>query len=270
MLSEQAVRMEPSALKHYHMEEFNPKLFHGSFFSPSSDETILEELFRFPIKKLHQILKSGEIKGDTLIDFSAGPVIFQLLSVCEYFKEITVLEFNDKCIQDLQKWIKKEKDAYDWSHASKIVTELEGKSDKWKQKEEALRSRIKQILKCDFTKQNPTDPVVLPKADCAISLYMMNFVCKDLDSYRDYLKKVSSMLKVGGHLLIFGGFDARFYTVGNHKFHKLSFDEKFLRKALGETGFSIKHFDAIESQVRNEFVYYGHVWFVSALKTREI
>uniref|UniRef100_A0A8C5R978 Uncharacterized protein n=1 Tax=Leptobrachium leishanense TaxID=445787 RepID=A0A8C5R978_9ANUR len=165
--------------------------------------------------------------------------------------------------------MKKERNAIDWSHASQTVAALEGKSDKWKEKEESLRHRVKKILKCDFERDNPTHPVVLKKADCLLSLYVLHFVSKDLDAFCSNLRKVSSMLKLGGRLLLFGGFNANYYTVDGEAFHLLPLDEPFVRKALLETGFIVLNLEMIESTVRNEVVYYEHIYFIDAVKVIE-
>uniref|UniRef100_A0A8C5R8B8 Nicotinamide N-methyltransferase n=1 Tax=Leptobrachium leishanense TaxID=445787 RepID=A0A8C5R8B8_9ANUR len=265
--SSQILSMDRSALKYYHVHDPDPKQLHERYYSAAADCNIFEELFIFPIKQLLKI--SGTIKGESMIDLSAGPTIFHLIAICEGFKEITILECADSCIVELEKWMKKEQDAIDLSHTSQIVAALEGNSDKWEEKEESLRGRIKHVLKCDFDKDNPTHPVVLKKADCLLSMSILNLVSKDHDTYCRNIRKMSSMLNVGGHLLLFGGFNSSFYTVGCESFHALSCDEPFVRKAVQKAGFTIIIFETLESKVRNEVVHYEHVYFIEALKVRE-
>ncbi|XP_053308405.1 nicotinamide N-methyltransferase-like [Spea bombifrons] len=255
--------------KFYHLHEFDTKGLFDRYFSATADKLYYDEVVVFPMKVLHKAVAKGNIRGEVLIDVSVGPTFHQLLSVSEYFKEITVLEFSDACIKDLENWVKKGDDAFDLSHTSKFLTELQETNDKWEEKEENVRKRIKHILKCDFTKKNPTDPVVLPKADCIVSYFGINVVSKDQKSYSDNLKKLSIMLKPGGRLLLFGGFNAVFFTLADEKFHTLSYDEAFLRKALAEAGFAIDGLEVLESKMRNESFYCEHICFVNALKIKE-
>uniref|UniRef100_A0A8C5R804 Phenylethanolamine N-methyltransferase n=1 Tax=Leptobrachium leishanense TaxID=445787 RepID=A0A8C5R804_9ANUR len=263
----QVLNMDHSALKHYHLHDFDPRRLHETYYSASADSKMKEDIVLFPIKQLMKI--SGRIKGESVIDCSVGCDIFHLLPICEGFQDIAILESADSCIVELEKWTKKEQDAIDLSHASQIVTALEGNSDKWKEKEESLRQRIKNILKCDFERDNPTHPVVLKKADCLLSLYVLHFVSKDLDVFCSNLQKFSSILKLGGRLLLFGGFNATFYTVDGEAFHLLPLDEPFVRKALLETGFVVLNLETIENKVRNELAHYEHIYFIDALKVRE-
>ncbi|XP_075462708.1 uncharacterized protein LOC142498087 [Ascaphus truei] len=62
-------------------------------------------------------------------------------------------------------------------------------SDGWEEKEEKLRRAIKRVVKCDFTKANPLDPVVVPQADVLVSKWYLEAASKDHNSYLSNLKK---------------------------------------------------------------------------------
>ncbi|KAM8927191.1 nicotinamide N-methyltransferase-like [Pelodytes ibericus] len=228
-----------------------------------------KEVFLFPMHQLIKYMASAHISGDTLIDCSIGPTIFHMLPICEHFKDIIILETSDACVTEMEKWMNKEEDAFDWSHASKVTKELKRPSDDLEEIEEDLRRRIRKILKYDFTKTNPTEPVVLQGADCVLSLFVLIAVSKDQDAYCQNLRQLSCMLKLGGHLLLFVVLNANHYMVGEHKFHKLNIDEVFIRKTLGDTGFSIEHFETTKCEEPNEFSNYEQVCFISAVKMRE-
>lgn len=71
-------------------------------------------------------VSTGSVRGDLLIDIGSGPTIYQLLSACEAFREIIVSDYTPQNLQELQKWLKKEPGAYDWSSIVQHVCELEG------------------------------------------------------------------------------------------------------------------------------------------------
>ncbi|KAM8927183.1 nicotinamide N-methyltransferase-like [Pelodytes ibericus] len=212
----------------------------------------------------------SRIKGDTLIEFSAGPAIFHFFPVCKFFKDIIILESNDDCVRDVQKWLNNEEGAFDWSHASKKLSELEGDRDNWKEKEEDLRRRIKRILKCDFTKENPTHPDVLQKADCVCNMFVLGNISKDLDEYCHNLKIISSMLKLGGRLLLTGFFNASFFMLGEHKYHILGFTEEEFRKAVRDCGFCIERLEVMDSKICSDVLYYEQVFYMSAVKEKDL
>lgn len=69
---------------------------------------------------------AGGVGGDILIDIGTGPTIYQLLSACEAFREIIATDYTEQNLQELERWLKKEPGAYDWSSVVQYVCELEG------------------------------------------------------------------------------------------------------------------------------------------------
>ncbi|XP_053311769.1 nicotinamide N-methyltransferase-like [Spea bombifrons] len=259
--------MASTPSKYYHVHEFDPIHLLDIYCSPNIDEALLEDMIIDPMEYLYKV--SGLIKGDMLIDITIGPVICHLLPICEFFKEITVLEFNDLCISELEKWIKGHDEAYDWSHASKFVTDLEGKSGWWQEKETMLKRKMNRIVKCDLSKDNPTDPLVLPKADCVISGYLLEVTSKDKNEYMSNLRKISSLLKPGGRLILLAAINMSYYKIGEHKYASLSYDEEFLKVALKSEGYTIESYETKVRKTLTDFDDHKKAVFLIALKQKE-
>ncbi|XP_011781346.1 PREDICTED: zinc finger protein 92-like [Colobus angolensis palliatus] len=98
---------------------------------------------------------TGGLQGDTLIDIGSGPTIYQVLAACESFRDITLSDFTDRNREELEKWLKKEPGAYDWTPVVKFACELEGNSGRWEKEEEKLWAAVKRVLKCDVHLGNP-------------------------------------------------------------------------------------------------------------------
>ncbi|MEE6516856.1 hypothetical protein FKM82_026648 [Ascaphus truei] len=261
--------MDSSLHKHYHDEEFDPKGLLDTFYCDEK-YPLIDEGVGFPLKKLHETFSSGRVTGDTLIDISAGPSIYHLLSACDIFKEIIVIEFTEPNIQEFDKWLKKDPGAADWSYAAKAVCELEGNREGWQVKEDKVRRVIKQVVKWDVTKDNPLDPVVLPQVDCVLSVWVLHGISRDKEAYRSNLKKIASLLNIGGLLLLFGAFNMTYYKIGEHRFFFLSYDETFLREALSDAGYVIENMDVLPSRKGTDKLDYDHLVYVIARKEREV
>ncbi|CAH2320329.1 nicotinamide N-methyltransferase-like [Pelobates cultripes] len=258
--------MDVGSSKLYQEPGFKSRVFLDTFFSLNTDKSLQEETLMFPMKQMHKALLSGLIGGDTLIDVTLGPIIHHLLPICTFFKNIIILEFNEECVKEMEKWLNTETEAFDWSHASQFITELGGNRVHWLEQEHMLKKTIKHIVKCDLAKENITDPVILPKADCLLIVGGLDVVSKDHESYRQNLGKLSSFLKPGGHLILFGALNATFYQVGEHRCHVLTADEPFLRQALTDEGYTIECFEALERKAEKNSINTPKVLLVRTIK----
>ncbi|XP_044134392.1 nicotinamide N-methyltransferase-like [Bufo gargarizans] len=199
-----------------------------------------EEWTDFALRTLHETFTKGGVKGDTIIDFGAGPAIYQLLSACEVFDKIITSDYLEQNRAELQKWLKKDPGAFDWTPIIKIVCELEGNRENYEKKAEKLRSKVKEVLKCDALKRNPFDPIVLQPADCLLTCLCLEAPCEDIKSYCNVLKNFKDLIKPGGHLVILSVLDATFYYVGDKYFSSMTTRKEELEQALKEAGYEIE------------------------------
>lgn len=69
----------------------------------------------------------GEVCGRTLIDVGSGPTIYQLLSACDHFEEVVATDFLEVNREELQRWVRGEPGAFDWSPFIQHVCKIEGR-----------------------------------------------------------------------------------------------------------------------------------------------
>ncbi|XP_075460171.1 indolethylamine N-methyltransferase-like isoform X2 [Ascaphus truei] len=190
----------------------------------------------------------GGVKGETLIDIGHGPTIYQDLSACECFKEIIGADYTDRNREYYERSLRNEPGTFDWTSTIKYVCELEGKGSTVEDKRKKLKNTVTKTIKCDVTKSNPMAPLVLPKVDCIMTLGCLECACKDLDTYRNVLKNLSSLLKIGGHLIITEILNCTTFLSGGKRFSCLTLTEDFMRKAITETGFAIVDLEVISRE----------------------
>ncbi|XP_075044417.1 nicotinamide N-methyltransferase-like [Mixophyes fleayi] len=253
-------------LKYYNSDAFKQDQFIETFFSATVDKAILQELTVKPMEKLHQVFSSGHIGGDTLIDICAGPTLFQLFPVCKFFKEITILKYNDQCINELRKWMNNDPDAHDWHYASKICIQLEDTSETFQDREDMLRNKSKYIGKCNLANANPTWPIELPKASCVLSSRALDSVSEDCSTFLRNLKNMSSLLQVGGYLILFADINTSFFRLGDDKYYVFNYNEDFLRKALKDVGYIIICYEIIQQDTESKLYNMEKTVFVVAQK----
>ncbi|XP_063291694.1 nicotinamide N-methyltransferase-like [Pelobates fuscus] len=233
-----------------YINEFDPKDYYETYYNPTSG-ALVGEWTHFVIKNLHEIFSTGEIVGDTLIDFGAGPAIYDLLSACEVYKNIITSDFLEQNRVELNKWLKKDPEAFDWTPVVKLVCELEGNSDNCEKKEEKLRKAVKRVLSCDALKKNPFEPIVLEPADCLVSCLCLESPCVDAAAYCHTLKNFMDLLKPGGHIIIQSVLNSTFYYVGNKRFSSLTMTKEEIETAFKEAGYEIKRMDVVPREDRS-------------------
>ncbi|XP_056400838.1 indolethylamine N-methyltransferase-like [Hyla sarda] len=260
--------MDPRSRKIYHVHGFDSRQYLEHYFSDKPDMVLGDDSLIFPIENLAKTFTQGHINGDVLIDLTSGFFVHHLYATCEFFQHIIVLKVSDRCIMELKRWLDTRTGAFDWGHATKLHGEIQGNSDQFQEKEGKLRSTIPHVVKCDFEKENMTDPIVLPPADCIISAVLLDSICKDQDDYRRYLRKFSRMRKPGGHVILIGCLDMTYYTVGKDKLHAFPYDEDFARKALVGEGFVIDNCKVKKRTVVSDLIDYKAMIFIAAHKEK--
>ncbi|XP_063289559.1 indolethylamine N-methyltransferase-like [Pelobates fuscus] len=150
--------MEGIDHKHYHDEEFDHHLLIQTYVGHDETDS-KEELLNIPLQKIFQLLSSGTVKGETLIDLTVAPAFSHLMVAADFFNEIFILDSSDSSLRETEKWLNKEQGAIDWSHAAHISCGLKGISSQEEQhtcsfpnelldaEEEKVRRIVKRCLK---------------------------------------------------------------------------------------------------------------------------
>lgn len=230
----------PYSSSQTYIDEFDPVDYYRTYYHPE-EGAITGEWLHFALRNFHETFTSGGVKGDILIDFGAGPAIYQLLSACKVFNNIITSDFLEQNRIQLQKWLRNDPDAFDWTKIVKFVCELEGNSDSesCKKKIEKLRRTVTKVLKCDALKKNPYDPVEMPQADCLISCLCLEAPCKDVESFTNALRNLKALIKPGGHIVIQSVLNCSYYYVGQKRFSCLTINKEQLEASFKEVGFEI-------------------------------
>ncbi|XP_002739259.1 nicotinamide N-methyltransferase-like [Saccoglossus kowalevskii] len=182
--------------------------------------------------------KKATFTGNRLLEIGSGPTVHNLIPASAYFKEITVAEFSKPCRDAVEKWIRAEPDAFDWSHFFDYVCAKEGNGESWKSRQENLRKYIKGVIPCDVHESNPLGLNSLDPFDAIITSTCLEAACLDNQSYRSAIKNITKLLKPGGLLLIWSTLNESFYMIGGSRFHALPLDAEFIINAVKEAGYT--------------------------------
>ncbi|KAM4014706.1 indolethylamine N-methyltransferase-like [Anomaloglossus baeobatrachus] len=226
-------------------EIFDPEEYLHTYYNPKSGILVLDGTLDFELKKLHEAFNTRCVRGKTLIDIGHGPTIYQDLSACESFDEIIGAEYTDRNREYYERSLRDEPGTFDWTDTTQKVCIMEGKGTSVEEKKKKLKDTVTKTLKCDVRNTNPLEPLVLPQADCVMSLGCLECACSDLDTYRKVLKNVSSLLKTGGHLIITEILNCSSYVSGGKRLSCVVLTEDFMRSAITEAGYEIVDLEVI-------------------------
>ncbi|XP_069496664.1 indolethylamine N-methyltransferase-like [Ambystoma mexicanum] len=226
----------------------------------TEDSSFVEDSIKQALKYLVTVFSSGAVKGDTLIQY--GLNLATLFPACGCFKEIIFSEFLESHIQVVRKWVNKKPGAFDWSPSAKFVCELEGNRETWTEKEETLRRKMTQILKCKAKEGCLVLPSLPTQVDCILVIHFLEFLSPRVDVFRKTLTNMSSQLKIGGHLLLNVLLGCTFIMIGTFKFPLLCLDKECVSQALSDAGFVIKE---SQNNLRANNTQYSVIDFSSTL-----
>ncbi|CAJ0940355.1 unnamed protein product [Ranitomeya imitator] len=231
--------------KDTYQDIFDPEGYLNTYYNPKSGLLVVDGFLNFALKKLCEAFGKRGVRGKTLIDIGHGPTIYQDLSACESFDEIIGADYTDRNREYYERSLRNEAGTFDWTNVIQKVCAMEGKGMSVEEKKKKLRDTVKKTMKCDVLNDNPLEPLMLPQVDCVMSLCCLECACCDLDTYRNVLKNVSSLLKPGGHLIIMEVLNCSTYLSGGKRFSCLVLTEEFMRSAITETGYEIVDLEVI-------------------------
>ncbi|XP_078533708.1 nicotinamide N-methyltransferase-like [Lissotriton helveticus] len=254
-------------------DEFDPEDYLEAYYRFDPEAPLKDGYLKMLLLKLHGIFSTGRVKGNLLLDIGCGPTIHQHLSSCEVFTEIIVSDYCTSNLRYFERSLNNDPGTKDWTPCFKFVCELEGNSGKLDEKRRKLKSVVKYILKCDITKSNPFYPAVVPQADCVISFKCLSCASKDVESFRQIVKNVFSLLKVGGYLILIESLELTKYLCGGTWKPVLHLNDQLIREIVTDSGFLIEEhelFPLDSYEFERERCNYNTLLFLLARKDKDI
>ncbi|XP_069473409.1 indolethylamine N-methyltransferase-like [Ambystoma mexicanum] len=238
----------------------------------SNESGFDEDSIMAPLKHWIRVLCSGAVKGDTLILYGGAYNLSLLFPACGYFKDFIIIDFLESRVKSAKKWINKESGAFDWSRVAEMVCELEGDSEKWSEKEDTLRCTIKEVIVCEPSDTHPVAPKIPVQADCLIAPFSLEVLSIDQDAFREAIKSLSPLIRVGGCLILIILLECTFGMLGNFKFPFLSLREEFLRQVLIDSCYDIKEFHVTPRINESSYssIDFSSIAFIVAQKVNEV
>ena len=216
---------------------FDPRAYHQDWYTKVGQSS------KKFLKVLHELYSSygPSPSGLKVLDYGCGPVVIYEISAALQASEIVMADYAEQNQRAVQLWVDKDPAALDWSLFFKyVVITLEGKSEEEAvAREDELRRRIKAVVSCDITADQPIQPGYEGPYDVVSACLAIGCAYSSVAGYETGVAKLAKLVKPGGKLCLYEniGTDTISYAVGPETFYSLSFTEDVLKGILAKLGF---------------------------------
>ena len=175
-----------------------------------------------------------------ILEYSGGPSLIDVIAAAPKASKIIFADYAKSNRDEIQKWIDKDPEAFDWTPTVQHVLALEGKgtdTTEVEKREECLRRSIKAVVHCDLA----ADPIVEKGYEGPYDVVncsgVLDVICETKEQYMCGMKKMSALVKKGGYLIVTGNTeDEDTYTAGATFTTPLDITEDDMKEAFTAAG----------------------------------
>ncbi|KAK6165386.1 hypothetical protein SNE40_022322 [Patella caerulea] len=229
---------------------FDPDIFIKTYYTVL-DDTIEGGLMPFILKGLHDVFKTGNVKGTRLLDIGTGPVPHSVIPAVPFVQDIYLTDFstvNRKYLHDALYGSGKQ----DFCSIFEFLEKLSDKSQPWINLSDELKAKVCGIFPCDLLQEDIFGGSYFPLFDVITTSLCIDAAAPDVETYGKIAKKISKYLNIGGHLVIVNVLGGTYYFVGEHKFFSLDISENEVKSCWKVAGFSIQSWNLMTRPDKSE------------------
>jgi SAM-dependent methyltransferase len=226
-------------------ETFNQESFRNSYTSLSSSDPSLKEIFQWILSQFHDFYTNigPKLGAARILEYGAGPAsIYPLISATPYASEIILAEYAEQNRKVAELWKSKKSQAPDFSDLFMYVLEtLEKNQDlnRAEEREATLQALVSQIVPCDITKDVCLDESVRLPFDVVSTQFCLICACSSKEEYAMAIKKLASLLRPGGMIVMTEAIQGSYYMVNGEKTPELTLaSNEVVRDSLVKAGFT--------------------------------
>jgi hypothetical protein len=215
-------------------QDWDTRSYLGTFFAELGPDTFAT--LRFLARELQYF---RDQPAERALDFGCGPTPIASLAAVPYAREIHLADFIPANVEEVQRWIDADPDAFSWDHAIAGILKLEGTEptvEHIAQRATKLRSKAHTLL-CDAALPYPlhrqTEPYPL-----VLSMYCADSATSSKETWRQYIRNICTLVAPTGRILIAALRNCCAYRLGEHAFPSANIDEADLEAILLDVGFS--------------------------------
>lgn len=210
---------------------WSSKDYLNEYYKPPVIATDEIEAIRFQI----EILKSVGQKPLAL-EFGSGPTAHRVIAAAPYFSEIHIVDYLEENLEELKRWVCKEKDSHRWDHYTKYILQCEGienpTPEQISEREKITREKITHFIQADAGTEHPLGKKYANYYQHIFSGFCADSATGDKKTWVRYMHNIASLVAPGGTFFTAALRKAKYYRSGSNYFPSANVDEHDIRNVL--------------------------------------
>ena len=222
-----------------YIKEFNPEGYLNSYlcdpilFSPE-----ISHLVHF---------YSSTFSGDSvsILEYSGGPSLLHMVPAARKASKIVFSDFLQQNRIEVNKWLANDPGAFDWTSCIEQTLILEGETPdeiKIQKRAAMLREKVHAVVSCDLSSSSLMERGYEGLVNCT---GVLDSICSTVEQFSLGVKKLSSLVKGEGYLILNNDYTSESYFVGDAEFvTPLNVMESDIKDAFYSSEFSEVAFES--------------------------
>jgi hypothetical protein len=207
-------------------------------------------------------------QGQSVIELGGGPTIFLDITASYLEHEIVFSEFAPSCRDEVIKYLESNPHSWSWDDYLRYTSDLfkqDSKHCKPADLKQALQTRIKAVIPCDLTHENPFTPSWYQPFDILSLGSVVDTIAATEAEFIHCLKSALNTLKPGGAYIAYFAKNCRRWTNDQRVYTTFPVDETYIRRLFPTLGLTI---DKLTNSVPPDYQQdYEGIFAVTATKT---
>jgi hypothetical protein len=154
------------------------------------------------------------------LEFGGGPTLFAVAALVSQSREIHFCDYVAASLDEVQRWLDKETDTFNWDPYIKLALEKEGKPttpEAIAERAAEMRRKVTRLTTCDALARAPLGQSAI-QYDLVVAQAVTDTAAKSVREWMQIMGNISTLVRPGGWLLISVLTGTSGYIIGQKRF----------------------------------------------------
>ncbi len=193
-----------------------------------------------------------DLAGRSFLEFSGGPTIYSLITAARTASWIHFCDYNDECLNEVNKWLMEDDSAFDWSHFTRYALECEKESRSRPDEKDIqvrhqlIRQRIRKISRCDIFADDPLLGSSMGSYGVVAHTFCLDSIIQDKREWLHLNKKLANLVDKDGLFVTVCLLNASYWTTRGVRYPAVTLTLADVINMYSGLGFNLIHSDVVD------------------------